>query len=82
MKRYTHTKLSVTGEFSITTPNDRMLYCWKPLAIVRELNSLNDRLNKAKAKIEYLEEVRRDLAIRANGYQARCEILTERIQSK
>lgn len=63
------------------TPNDRVIGR-NTQAIIRELNLLNDQLIKAKAKIEYLEEVRRDLAIRANGYQARCEILTERIQSK
>lgn len=67
MKRYTHTKMSVTGEFSITTPNDRMLYCWKPLAIVRELNSLNDRLNKADLTIAHLMDKLRDETIRANA---------------
>ena len=54
MKRYTHTKMSVAWDYHITTPNDRMLYSWRPLAIVRELNSLNDRLIKADQTIAHL----------------------------
>ena len=81
MKRYRSFGNVYSGGFFIVTPNDRVIGR-NTQAVIRELNLLNDQLTKAKAKIEYLEEVRRDLAIRANGYQARCEILTERIQSK
>jgi hypothetical protein len=57
MSRYKYTKLSNLGPvhgFLIHTPDDRKLKDVNPQFIVRELNRLNDRINKLEEKLMHV----------------------------
>ena len=59
MSRYKYTKLRNLGSvhgFLIHTPDDRQLLDIYPIGIVRELNRMNDRINKLEAAGDAMEE--------------------------
>ena len=59
MSRYKYTKLRNLGSvhgFLIDTPDDRQLLDIYPIGIVRELNRMNDRINKLEAAGDAMEE--------------------------
>jgi len=59
VSRYKYTKLRNLGSvhgFLIHTPDDRQLLDIYPIGIVRELNRMNDRINKLEAAGDAMEE--------------------------